>query len=282
VKIPFVIHESDVVAGLANRILMKKAKIVATGFSGVGDGSDKTEGSTESSSDRRDSGETEGKYRFVGIPVGDEFKRVSEAEEKKLKRELGFSPEEKLVVLTGGSQGSERINQATLAVLPKLLESVQVGIVVGRKHNEKLEEFRKFEVFEEGKLKSGFRVWEFNSNMKGLLGAADIVVSRAGATTVAELSALEKAVILVPFRDLPNSHQAKNAERLEKAGAVKVLDDEKMSEKPELLEEAILEIARRPAERKKLAEKLHEEIFKGGKGAAEKLAEIVVEVGEGK
>jgi len=118
--------------------------------------------------------------------------------------------------------------------------------------------------------------------MKGLLGAADIVVSRAGATTVAELSALEKAVILVPFRDLPNSHQAKNAERLEKAGAVKVLDDEKMSEKPELLEEAILEIARRPAERKKLAEKLHEEIFKGGKGAAEKLAEIVVEVGEGK
>ncbi|MBQ6130525.1 UDP-N-acetylglucosamine--N-acetylmuramyl-(pentapeptide) pyrophosphoryl-undecaprenol N-acetylglucosamine transferase [Candidatus Saccharibacteria bacterium] len=258
--IPYVIHESDAAAGLANRLLMRKATVVATGFP------------TEESE----------KVKFVGIPVGDEFRKVTESQQRRFKKELGFSPERSLVVITGGSQGSERINQAVTEVLSELLKTAEVGIVVGRKHKEKLEELRKFEKFEEGKLTSGFRAWEFNSNMRELLGAADVVVSRAGATTIAELSALEKAVILIPFADLPNSHQMKNAERLAEAGAVRVVNDEEMTKKPEELLTAVAELVRRPAERKKLAGKLHEEIFKEGKGAAERLAEIVVEVGGGR
>lgn len=260
-RIPYIIHESDAAAGLANRLLAKRAKIIATGFS------------------MKNAGE---KYRFVGIPVGDEFRKVSEREQKKFKKALGFSDEKSLVIITGGSQGSERINRATLEILPSLLEIAEVGIVVGRKHKEMLEEFRKFEIYEKGKLTGGFRAWEFNSNMRELLGAADVVVSRAGATTIAELSALGKATILVPFEALPNSHQTRNADRLAEAGAVQVVSDEKMVKKPEELLDTIQKLVRRPAERKRLAERLREEISQEGKGAAGKLAEMVVEVGGGR
>lgn len=259
-KIPYVIHESDAAPGLANRILMKKAKVVATGME----------------FDREKPGRE--KFEFVGIPVGDEFRKVSERSQKKLKRELGFDEGKALVAVTGGSQGSEHINDAVIKILPELQKSANVGIVAGRGHAEQVEELRKSEEWEEGKLKSGVRVWEFNSAIFELFGAADVVVSRAGATTIAELSKMEKAVVLVPFSDLPNSHQVKNAKKLEETGAVRVVMDEEIVEKPEALLEAVSELVRRPAERKRLSSRLGE-VSKDG--AAERLADILIETGGG-
>ena len=83
---------------------------------------------------------------------------------------------------------------------------------MGKKEERKYNYLKKYEEWDEAKLKTDFRLWEFNSAMYELLGAADIVVSRAGATTIAELAALKKAVILVPFAPLPGKHQVKNAE----------------------------------------------------------------------
>lgn len=115
--------------------------------------------------------------------------------------------------------------------------------------------------------------------MHELMGAADVVVSRAGATTIAELAALEKAVILVPFERLPGGHQTKNAEKLQSLGAAVMLPDEKMREKPELLLEEVRHLVRAPRERRELAEKLHGE---ARLDAAKSLAEIVIVVGEGR
>ncbi|MBQ7802839.1 UDP-N-acetylglucosamine--N-acetylmuramyl-(pentapeptide) pyrophosphoryl-undecaprenol N-acetylglucosamine transferase [Candidatus Saccharibacteria bacterium] len=253
-KIPYVIHESDATPGLANRILMKKARKVAMGMNFE---------------------EKEGRenWVFVGTPIGDEFRKVGETKQRSLKRGFGFDEDKTLVVVTGGSQGSEHLNSVMMKILPEMLEHASVGLVAGRKHFEQMVELKKYEVWEDAKLKSNFRMWEFNSNMDELLGAADIVVSRAGATTIAELAALSKAVILVPFAELPGAHQEKNAERLEELGAVKVIDDEKMMKKPELLLETVRELSRKPAERRKLAEKLHAE---AKSDAAEKLAEIIL------
>ena len=255
-RVPYVIHESDATPGLANRILMKRAAKVAMGAKFAGEHPN---------------------WVWTGTPIGEEFRKVSEARRESLRRAFGFCSNEKpLVVVTGGSQGAAHINQAVAEVLPELLKSVDVGLVAGRKHYEEMTELKKYEAWEDGKLKSGFRMWEFNANMAELLGAADVVVSRAGATTIAELAALAKAVVLVPFGELAGGHQTKNAERLEKLGAVRVVDDEKMMKRPKVLLEEILELARRPAERAKLAEKLHEE---AKLDAAKKLAEMVVEVG---
>ena len=103
-RIPYIIHESDVVAGLANRLLMRKAKKVAFGMP-----------LTE------DILEKHPNYVWTGIPVGSEFKPVSPAKQLSLKKAFSFNAEKPLVVITGGSQGSENLNEATRQILPELL-----------------------------------------------------------------------------------------------------------------------------------------------------------------
>ncbi len=256
-NIPFVIHESDAVPGLANRILMKKATKVAFGVPL----SDKTKAEHPN-------------YIWTGVPVGSKFKRVSESRQKTLKKKFSFDPERTLVVITGGSQGAENLNEATREILPEMLKYTSVGLIAGRRHYEDMVDLKKYENWEKANLQSDFRMWEFCTTMDELLGAADVVVTRAGATTLAELAALGKAVILVPFEVLPGAHQLKNAERLEKAGAALMLRDSKMLKHPDELLEMIKHLVRSPRERELLAEKLQSE---AKSDAAEKLAEIVLE-----
>ncbi len=258
-RIPYVVHESDAVPGLANRMLMKHAASIATGWADFEPGD-----------------KCKGKIEQVGIPVAPEFTAVSEAKQKALKKDLGFDIDKTLVVVTGGSQGAENLNLAVAEILPDLLKTLSVGLVAGRKHYENMVELKKYEEWDKAKLQSNFRLWEFNSAMHELLGAADIVVSRAGATTIAELAALEKAVILVPFERLPGGHQVKNAEKLAKIGAVEVIMDEKLHQNPDLLLEKIQELARRPKQREVLARKLQAE---ARLDAAKNLAEVILKVG---
>jgi len=265
-RIPYVVHESDAVPGLANRILMRRAAVVATG-------------SSFESPEFEKKFRLKGRAEFVGIPVGEEFKKVSAGRVKSLKRAFSFDPEKPLTVITGGSQGAKHINEAVREILPELLKFTSVGLIAGRKQYEELVELKKYEDWEGAKLKSNFRMWAFNSTMDELMGAADVVVSRAGATTIAELAALEKAVILVPFERLPGAHQLKNAEKLEKEGAVSVIRDEELINQPGLLLEEVKRLVRSPKKREELKTKL------GGtakKGAARRLAEILVEVGKKK
>ena len=198
-KIPYVIHESDAATGLANRVLMKKARVVAMGVP-------------------FDEEKAPKKWRFVGTPVAQEFKPVSVAKQKSLKKAFGFSIDRPLVVVTGGSQGALHIDEAMREILPEMLKFTSVGLVAGRKHFEEMLDLKKYEEWDKAKLTSDFRMWAFNTTMSELMGAADVVISRAGATTVAELAALKKAVILVPFEKLPGSHQVKNAEKWRRWG----------------------------------------------------------------
>jgi len=251
-KIPYVIHESDSTPGLANRILMKHAKVVAMGMNYAEGGKN---------------------WEWVGIPVAPEFKAVSETAKKSLKKTLGFDPERPLVMVTGGSQGALHIDLAMREILPEMLKFSSVGLVAGRKHYEEMLDLKKYEEWDKAKLQSNFRLWNFSPAMHELLGAADVVISRAGATTIAELATLKKAVILVPYEKLPGGHQMKNAERLEKAGAVEVIADSKMEADPKKLLELTRKLVRSPRVREELAEKLHSEVRPG---ATERLAEILV------
>ena len=137
-------------------------------------------------------------------------------------------------------------------------------------------ELKKYEVWEDAKLESNFRMWEFNSAMHELLGAADVVVSRAGATTIAELAALAKATILVPFEKLPGAHQVKNAERLQKLGAAEMILDGEMEKNPAKLLGKIEGLVKNTRKREVLAENLHKE---AKADAAKRLAEIILETG---
>lgn len=254
-KIPYVIHESDAVMGLANRLLAGGAKVIGMG-------------------QPVDTGRFADKMEWVGIPVAPEFKPVSKTKRKSLKKQFGFDPEQPLVVMTGGSQGSEHMNLVMRKILPELLKIASVGMVAGRKKYDDMIDLKRYEKWEKAKLISNFRMWEFNSAMHELLGAADVVISRAGATTVAELAALAgPAVILVPFEKLPGGHQVKNAEKLAKMGAVKAIVDEKMVKKPEMLLEEVKRLVRKPLIREELRMKLSET---AKLQAAETLAELVI------
>lgn len=255
-KIPYIIHESDVVAGLANRLLMKKARKVAFGMPP----SDEVMAAHPN-------------YVWTGIPVGPEFKAVSPSRQLSLKKAFSFNPDKPLVVITGGSQGSENLNEATRAILPELLKFTSVGLVAGRKHYENMVDLKKYENWEKASLESNFRMWEFNTTMDELMGAADVVVSRAGATTIAEMAALKKATILVPFERLPGGHQQKNAERLGSAKAAVVVSDIEMVKDPTKLLDAIRHLVKAPRERANMADRLHEE---ARSDAARRLADIIL------
>ncbi len=256
-RIPYIIHESDVSPGLANRLLMKRARKVAFGMPLS-----------------KETLEAHPSYIFTGIPVGPEFKAVSPAKQTSLKKAFSFNPDKPLVVITGGSQGSENLNNAVRAILPELLKFTSVGLTAGRKHYESMVDLKKYENWKEASLESNFRMWEFNTTMNELLGAADVIVSRAGATTIAEMASLKKAVILVPFAALPGAHQQKNADRLADLDAVSVVKDVDMVKNPDELLKAIRSLIKSPKTRAKMAEKLHQE----ARGSAAKdLAEIILD-----
>ena len=257
-RIPYVIHESDAVAGLANRILMKKAKKVAFGIPPSDEVLEKHKN-----------------YVWTGIPVGPEYKAVSPAKTMSLKKAFSFNDKKPLVVITGGSQGSKNLNEVTRQILPELLKTVSVGLVAGRKHYEDMVDLKQYENWDHASLESNFRMWEFNTAMNELMGAADVVVSRAGATTIPELAALKKAVILVPFERLPGSHQVRNAERLKAAGAVEVIYDSKMMENPTDLLKLIQHLVKSPRLCADMADSLHKE---ARADAAHRLAEIILEI----
>lgn len=258
-KIPYIIHESDAVAGLANRLLMKGAKKVAFGMP-----------------ISKEEQQKHPNYIWTGIPIGPEFKSVSPTRQTSLKKAFSFNPDKPLVIITGGSQGSENLNEATRAILPELLKFASVGLIAGRKHYENMVDLKKYENWNKASLDSNFRMWEFNTTMDELLGAADVVVSRAGATTITELAALKKPVILVPFACLPGGHQTKNAERLADADAVSVVNDFEMVKNPEILLKEIQHLVKNPKLRDKMAENLSHEAHRD---AAKHLAEIILSEG---
>ena len=256
-KIPYILHESDTVTGLTNRLLIKKAKKVAFGMPI----------SEETQKEHNN-------YIWTGIPVGPEFKAVSDSRKASLKKAFSFNSAKPLVVITGGSQGSENLNNATRLILPELLKFTSVALVAGRKHYESMIDLKKYENWDHASLESNFRMWEFNTTMNELMGAADVVVSRAGATTIAELAALKKATILVPYERLPGSHQVRNAERLESLNATIMLKDADMLADPSKLIEDIRRLIRSPKLCTELANNLHEE---AKSDAASHLADLILE-----
>ena len=260
-RVRYVIHDSDTVPGLTNRMIAGGAKKIATGMP-----LEYYKYPAE-------------KAQWTGIPVASDFKPVSKAEQKKRKKELGFNPEKLLLVIVGGSQGAQNINFAIREILPKLLKKTSVMLVAGRARYNEMLDLKEYEQWEDGKLKGDFRMIEFSADMPLLFGAADVVVSRAGASTMTELAAMHKAVVMVPFGALPGKHQVKNAEAYEKANAALVVQDEDMVKDPELLERAIVRAVSSEDLRNELAENLSK-FTKSN--AAESLADIVYELGGNK
>ena len=136
-----------------------------------------------------------------------------------------------------------------MAVANQLIRDVTVIHISGLKHFEQLEKSLPID--------KKYRLLPFVSNgMSQLLGAADVVVTRAGATTMLELAALKKAAIVIPNAMLTGGHQVKNAKVYEKESAVIVLDELQFEAQPAILKDAIMMIIKNTALRDTLGKRL--------------------------
>ena len=206
-KIPCVIHECDMTPGLANKLAMPFAARVCTNF-------EETVAQIKG-----------GKAVHTGTPIRESL--VDGSKEAGLTL-CGFTADKPVIMVTGGSQGAGAINEAVRKALPELTADFQIVHLCGSgKADATLNEV------------PGYHQIEYaSSEMKDLYAAADIIISRAGANTLAEILSLSIPNILIP---LPLSQsrgdQILNAASFEKKGYSCVLPEEKLN--TETLVEAV-------------------------------------------
>lgn len=200
-RIPVALHEANRVPGRAVRLLSRFAKRVYLP-SGV-----------------RLSHARGGTVRAHGLPVRREFQRI--ARQVALDA-LKIEPSRRLVAVLGGSQGATALNDWAERNLEALaLEGVQVFCVSGPgKRTEREERILRTR---EGRVVKSYFV-PFCDRMAELLSCADLVVSRAGAGTIAELARTGTPAVLVPFPHAADNHQAANAQFFEQQGGGMVVD----------------------------------------------------------
>ena len=231
--IPLVIHDSDAHPGLTNRILAKWATSIATG------------------APLKHYPYPAARSRYVGIPIADEFRKITSGEQRDAKEMLGFDPAQPLVVITGGGLGAQRINNAVALSLQDLLPMTSVILVSG---TGQYDEMRALTPQDDER----FQLHAFVSNgMATMLGAADIVVTRAGATTLLELAALAKPTILIPNGYLTGGHQLKNAAAYAERGAVEVIDEHQLDIDPQVLVKSIHMLLNDKAKREQMSAAFH-------------------------
>jgi UDP-N-acetylglucosamine--N-acetylmuramyl-(pentapeptide) pyrophosphoryl-undecaprenol N-acetylglucosamine transferase len=253
-KVPIMTHDSDTLPGLANKIIGRFAEIHATGMS-----SDNYNYTAEST-------------RYVGIPVDERIKTVTNSGPFKKAIDL---PIDSMVLLVGGAGlGSLDVNNATLSIAPKLLErfkKLRIIHLTGQKHMEAVKQ--KYESLLGDEI-SRVTVLGFTPDFYKYTAAADMVITRAGATTIAELAVQKKAVILIPAPYLTGGHQIKNAQQLQKDGAAVVVANDAT---PDELLKIVTELLQSPQKRRQMANNLAK---LAKPDAADKLAKLLIDLAD--
>ena len=238
--IPYVTHDSDALPGLANRIIARWAKVHAVALP-VENYDYPPEKTVQ-----------------VGVPVTENYKLVGEALNKEYRRSLKLEPNQPVLFITGGGLGAQSLNEAIVAASPKLFEhhpKLAILHIAGRHHETAIQKAYA-EVLKPEQLDQ-VTVEGFVTDIYRYSGAADLIVCRAGATSLADFAMQSKACVVVPNPILTGGHQLKNAQALAVAGAIEVIPENSLLTAPELLLTKINELLNSSDRRKDLAKKLH-------------------------
>lgn len=202
-KVPIFLHESDVSPGLANRFLSKLALEVFISFP-------KTEYLLST------------KMILVGNPIRKEILEGSKEEAKKL---FKLSSQKPVILILGGSQGAQRINDKILEILPELLKNFEIIHQCGEKNFQEVK--AESEIIISKELASFYHLFPFlkEEELKHAYSACDLVVSRAGSGSIFEIATVGKPSILIPLPEAAQDHQVKNAYAYAEKGATIVLEE---------------------------------------------------------
>jgi len=206
------LHESNVIPGRANRWL---ARLVDQGFTGFEAAVSRLPARTVTT---------------TGTPVRPEFRQTNPAEAR---AELGFDANRPLLLVMGGSQGAQGVNQWVTLSAPALTArhpDLQICHLTGRA--------------DQGSVHAAYaaagiaaRVLTFSDQMHVLMAAATVAVSRSGASSLAEIAAVRLPTVLIPYPTAADDHQRANARVFVAAGAARMLDP--VTERPADLVEAV-------------------------------------------
>ena len=150
-----------------------------------------------------------------------------------MKKTAGFDNDLPIVLVFGGSQGAQSINETIIGIAKKNLNSnYQIMWATGPKQYDLIKEKFETENLNINNIKN-MKIVPYIYNMEEVMNLSDVIVSRSGAMTVTEISNLGKPSILIPLPNVSNDHQLYNAKVLEKANAAKIilnnnLNDEKL------------------------------------------------------
>ena len=222
-NIPVILHESNSFPGKAIKIMGRKADSVLVSFE-----------------DAKNRITTCKNVVLTGTPV--KIKKQDYTINKKMEiiKNLGLSEAKPIILIFGGSQGAQKINEAVIDIIKnKLNKKYQIIWATGSKQynmiKDKLEENNiNIERIENTKIVP------YIYNMEEVENIADVIVARSGAMTITEISNLGKPSILIPLPNVSNNHQMYNAKVLENIGAAKILLNDTL--KAENLNSSINEI----------------------------------------
>ncbi len=204
-KIPTIIHEQNMVMGKANRIMRRFATKVALSFP------------------RRSAAVADDKVVVTGNPI--RHSAVKGSSREKARIFLGLAVDKFTILVIGGSQGSRAVNSAVIGALKdmdKLLRSkMQIIHIAGE------EDYKRLRGEYENISNLSYKVYPFSSDMGTLYSAADIAVSRAGASAIFELCAHRIPAILIPY-PFAEGHQSENAKFLSDRNAAVMMEEKNL------------------------------------------------------
>jgi len=192
------VHESNSYAGRANRLLAPWVNHVFIGFA-----------SAANQLGNRS-------VQFTGTPVRSQFERLDPVP---CRMALGLDPDKPVVLITGGSQGASAVNKAVLEAVPILAQripAIQFLHLTGTANHEAI-------AAEYKALNARAKVFAFFREMELALGAASVAVSRAGASSLAEIAAMQVPSILIPYPAAADDHQYHNARGFAQSGAARII-----------------------------------------------------------
>lgn len=226
-KIPVILHESNAFPGKAVKMLAPKAETILISF--------------EEARSRIPNARN---IVCTGTPVKIVKKEYSQEEKKKILTSIGVNGNKPIVLVFGGSQGAQKINEAIIGILEnKMNKDYQIIWATGPKQFDIIKEELASKNIDINNIENA-KILPYIYNMEEIMNVSNIIVARSGAMTITEISNLGKPSILIPLPNVSQDHQLYNAKVLENAGAAKIILNNELNKNN--LEDEIERIIKNP------------------------------------
>lgn len=211
-RIPIIVHESDAKPGRANLLAARLADRIAISFD-----------SSAAYFPKR----VQKRIARTGVPVRKALMRV---EAEGARQYLGLERDIPTILILGGSQGAKKINEAVLTALPELVTDANVIHQTGKKHIKEVEGVGKV-VLADNPHADRYHAIDYldTVSMQRAASVADLIISRAGSTSITEIGIWKKPAILIPIPESISHDQRSNAYAYARQGGALIIEEENLS-----------------------------------------------------